>query len=293
MTPEAGLDVCQFLHDAAAILLWGSYIYLTVLTPKDVASALERRLGTFRRTAVAVVVVTIVAALPLESAFIGSGWPDALDASTVVAVLLGTSVGNAWIVQAALALVLLAASVAPSDWRRVPLTVAAGAVLASLALTGHAVMQTGPLGLAHRANDALHVLAAGAWLGALLPLAMVEQTLAGPSKSETADVALRRFSTAGHGIVAVILATGVANTFLVLGHWPTDWASPYQAMLAAKITLVLAMICLAVLNRYVWLRRSATAPIAGRAVSRTIAAEIALGVTTIGLTSVFGMLEPT
>ncbi len=292
MTPEAGLDLCRFLHDAAAMLVWGAYVYLATLVPGDLAAALDRRLGAFRLTIVAVAVVTTAAALPLELAYVGDGWADAFNPSTLVAVLFDTSVGHAWMVEAMVALALLAALAAPARWRQPAVATAAGAVVASFALTGHAAMHSGPLGLVHRANDVLHVLAAGAWLGALVPLAMVVQALADPARCRPADLALRRFSIAGHGVVAVILVTGVANTFLVLGHWPTDWASPYQAMLAIKIGLVLAMVCLAVLNRYVWLGRSGGAAGAARAVRRTIMLEITLGLAAVGLTSVFGMLEP-
>ena len=67
---------------------------------------------------------------------------------------------------------------------------------------------------------------------------------------EEAGVALRRFSAAGQVIVALVIASGAINTILTLGRWPIDWTSPYQAMLAAKIALVAAMVGLALTNRY-------------------------------------------
>lgn len=291
ITPEAGLDLCRFLHDAAAMLLWGAFAYLAALVPAEIATVVDRRLAAFRSAAVAVAVVSTAAALPLEAAYIGSGWPDAYDGSTLTAVLLDTSVGSAWIAAAAMTLLLVAATATPAAWRHKAVAVAAGALLASLALTGHAAMHDGWLGLAQRLNDALHVLAAGAWLGALVPLLTVMALLTDPERRATAASALRRFSSAGHVAVAAVLATGVVNTFLVLGHWPTDWASLYQAMLAAKIGLVLAMVCLAILNRYVWLGRPGK-PGAVALVRRAIVAETALGLAAVALVAVLGMLEP-
>ena len=235
ITPEVGLDLCRFLHDAAAMLLWGALAYLAALVPAPLASVVDRRLRVFRVAAIAVAVATTAAALPLEAAYVGNGWPDAFDLPTLTAVLFDTGIGSAWMVQAALALLLIAAAAAsPKAWRQVATAIAAGILLASLALTGHAVMHGGLVGIGQRINDALHVLAGGAWLGALVPLLIVMPGLGDPARRDAARAALNRFSVAGHGAVALVIATGVANTFLILGHWPTDWASPYQAMLTAQ-----------------------------------------------------------
>jgi len=66
--------------------------------------------------------------------------------------------------KAVAALMLLAALLVPR--RSTAVAIASGLLLASLALTGHSVMQEGWLGIAHRFNDAIHVLTAGAcWAG--------------------------------------------------------------------------------------------------------------------------------
>jgi copper resistance protein D len=75
---------------------------------------------------------------------------------------------------------------------------------------------------------------------------------------------------------------------------PTNWSSPYQAMLACKIALVAAMVCLAIVNRYVFVPPM-TRDIAQavQAIRRAIFVEIALGLGVVALVSLFGMLEPT
>lgn len=293
MDPEAALATCRFLHDAATTALWAAFAFLRALVPAALADDVGRRLSTLRTAAVSVAVATAAAALPIETAVIGNGWADVLDPATVRAVLLETSVGVAFIAQGIAALLLAATLLVPSGMRSGGTAVASGLLLATLALTGHAAMHEGSLGVAHRLNDAVHVLAGGAWLGALLPLLPLLRALEDRATSQDAGIALRRFSSAGHGAVAIVIATGVLNSMLVLGEWPVDWSSPYQAMLAAKVALVAVMTSLAVLNRYVVVPRMAhSRDGAIRALRQATLAEIALGIFVVGLVSVFGLLEP-
>ncbi len=293
MDPEVALAICRFLHDGATMALWGAFAFLWALVPAVLADGVGQRLSTARTAAVLVAVATTVAALPLEAAAIGTGWPDALDPETLRAVLFETSVGLALMAQMAAALLLAATLALPSRMRSGGTAIASGLLLATLALTGHAAMHEGGLGIAHRLNDAVHVLAGGAWIGALLPLLPLLRALDEGSRSHDAAIALRRFSSVGHGAVALVITTGVVNTVLVLGRWPTDWASPYQAMLAVKVALVALMTTLAIVNRYVLVPRMALSR--GdtiRALWQATLAEIALGFVVVGLVAVFGLLEP-
>ena len=293
MTPDAVLAVERAVHDTATLLCWGCFAYIATLVPHQLAVAVGSRLRGYRLTAVVLAVGTTMAALPLEAADIGDGWSAIPDWPTTRAVLFETSVGQAWQIQAVLAL-LLAATLAMPAWMQARATaVASGLLLACLALTGHAAMHEGGLGVLHRLNDAVHVLAGGAWLGSLLPLLLILRAIDKPSHQVEAALALRRFSTAGHLAVAAIVATGVANTLLVLGRWPTDLSSPYQALLAAKIAIVFVMTTLALANRYIVVPRMKRDPISSaRALRVATIVEIALGFGVVGLVSVFGLLEP-
>jgi putative copper resistance protein D len=291
--PEAALAACRFLHDGSAMLVGGASAYLAGLAPARLARDIERRLRRAGMVAIAIAVATAAAALPIESAALGEGWGDALDPAKLAGVLSTASIGTPWLVQIGGALGLAAAASLPSRPRTVAVSLAAALVLASLAFTGHAVMQTGPIGVAHRLNDAVHVLSAAAWLGALLPLLLVLRRLDSCEHRCEARLALSRFSTAGHVIVLLILLSGVVNTALVLGRPPTDWSSPYQALLAAKIIVVIAMVGLATANRYVFVPRLATDRAAGlAAIRRTTLVELALAFAAVALVSVFGILDP-
>lgn len=59
------------------------------------------------------------------------------------------------------------------------------------------------LGFAHRLKDAVHMLAAGARLGALVPLLPVLVPLDDPAWRRDAETELRRSPSAGHSAVAL------------------------------------------------------------------------------------------
>jgi copper resistance protein D len=166
-------------------------------------------------------------------------------------------------------------------------------LLASLSLTGHAVMQNGVAGALHRLNDALHLLSAGAWVGGLLPFILCLNRFDNPALEPQALLATRRFSTFGHFIVALVIVTGIVNVALTLHVAPIPFASPYQTLLSAKILIVGMMIATAVANRYVLVPRLTGE--GGRPVRKlkiNSVAEIALAIVVIALVSAFGLIEP-
>lgn len=92
----------------------------------------------------------------------------------------------------------------------------------------------------------------------LLPLCLT--LLRDPVIGADARAALRRFSFAGHFAVALVIATGVLNAMLILPPGSIDLGSTYRVLLAAKICLVAAMSCSALINRYVLVPRMRAAP---------------------------------
>ncbi|MFK0166728.1 copper homeostasis membrane protein CopD [Rhizobium sp. NPDC090279] len=293
MDTTTALQLCRFLHDASLMLLWGACAYLALFVPKALADSVWRMSARPFFIAAVIAALTALAALPIMTANIGNGWSDALDAGMVHDVLFETTVGVAWQAQAFAAMVMVGAFLLPEGKRRYGLALGAGLGLASLSLTGHASMLEGWMRQAHRANDILHVLTGGGWLGALLPLIPILRLLGRPECRAEARIALRRFSNAGHVAVALVILSGIVNTLLILKRLPTDWSSPYQMLLAIKIALVAIMAVLAIVNRYVFV------PWIGRKPERALLAlrlgsiaEIVIGIVVIGLVAVFGMLEP-
>jgi putative copper resistance protein D len=293
MSPDAALIVCRFVHDAAAMLLWGGAAYLAALVPGDLADDIARRLGRSGFAAIALAVATTAATLPIEAARLGDGWADAVNPDVIHGYLFETAAGWAWMWQATAAIALLLALSLPGRARTKGVALASGALLLMLALTGHAVMHDGWPGYAQRMNDMAHVLSAGAWFGALVPLAVILRRMTPDDTGEAARTALKRFSVAGHITVALAILTGAANTLFILGRPPVDWSSAYQALLSAKIAVVAVMVALALANGYVAMPRMNSdngATVAG--LRRCTLAEIALGLAAIALVAIFGTLDP-
>lgn len=293
MTPEGALYILRFFNATIAMLLWGGYAYLWLMVPCDLREKVGQQLAGARTVAIVALVVASASFLPVQAAFIGSGWPSALDGAVLRDVLLYTSVGKATLLRDLIAISLLASLRAPARMQPALMSCAAGLLLVSLVFSGHAVMHDGIIGALHRASTIVHVLSAGAWFGALLPFCLIVISLGKGRADPQAALAMRRFSSVGHFAVGLTLLSGVCNSFLVMEGWPEQWTRPYQMLLLAKFAVVLAMTATAVFNRY-WIvpRISTYRARSIRSLQKGAAFEIALGLIAIGLVSAFGMMSP-
>ncbi|HZC38392.1 MAG TPA: CopD family protein [Sphingomicrobium sp.] len=168
----------------------------------------------------------------------------------------------------------------------------AALLLASLAPISHAAAAgAGDLGAINAMGDATHLLTGGFWLGGLLVLAMLVP-------SHRADPAgllgpLRLFSIWGSYAVALLVVSGLINAFSILSLSAMSLRNAYFDVLLVKVGLALAMIALAALNR--WRFAPALRNGGGRAtrnLASSIGAEIALGVTVVGIAGYLGLMPP-
>ena len=105
----------------------------------------------------------------------------------------------------------------------------------------------------NRTSQVLHLLASGFWIGSLVPLLFCLRAMLNSEHAAGAQAALQRFSGLGHFAVAIVIATGLANGWLLLRDTGIDLTSPYQQLLLAKVSIVGIMIVLAIVNRYVFM----------------------------------------
>jgi putative copper resistance protein D len=169
-----------------------------------------------------------------------------------------------------------------------------GACLASLALTGHTQEQEG-LSFAVRVTaDGAHLLAAGAWLGGLVALLAVLPSRAAFGERSESDLGhvLMRFSGMGYGAVAILVGTGLVNTWYLMPALIVT--SLYSQLLIIKLALFALMLLLAALNRF-WL----VPAIAGSDAKKNlfqlrhhVIGEQLLGIFIVALVSVLGALAP-
>jgi putative copper resistance protein D len=287
---EQALALARFLHFSAAMLLFGSASFNGVVAPIALRPSFTNALRWPTISAVVLIVATAVAWLLIEAAQLGDGWSDAINPSVLGPLLTQTSFGQVWIARLGIAALLALSLALVGRTAARTLLLLSAVTLASLALVGHAAMTGETIGWVHRLNDAVHLLAAGFWLGCLPSVLVLVTFYQRGDLQADAVLALRRFSGVGHAAVALVLATGVVNTFLIVGKLPLDFSSPYQLLLATKIGLVATMVLIAVGNRYLVTPRLGTS--APRALTVGTMAELVLGAGVVTLVSVFGTFDP-
>lgn len=174
-----------------------------------------------------------------------------------------------------------------------------GLALGSLAWGGHGAMDEGVRGVLHFTADILHLLAAGAWVGALASfLALAKQ---GPNEKQFAVLARTSvgFAVAGTVIVAMLIATGIINFYLIAGtNLKLLFLSAYGRLLLLKLALFAGMLLMAALNRYRLAPRIEAAVSSGNiqaactALRLSLRMEFSLAVGILLLVAIFGMLSP-
>jgi putative copper resistance protein D len=285
------LAICRFAHFLSVMLAFGVSLYLWAYAPERLKAALSAAAHRGVLIASLVTLITGFVWLTLEAAAMADEWNAAIDPEAIAAVLTDTAFGHAWSLHLALAAALVAVvAFSRAEWAATSLLSAA--VLASLGLVGHAAMQTGVEGALHRANHAIHLMAAGAWIGGLIPFAMCLRAYQRDDLRKDAVRAMAGFSFWGQLIVAALVLTGVVNIALTSHHPPLPPTTPYRALLVAKLALVAIMILLALFNRFVLAPRLKASANALATLRATSLAEIALGCVVIALVSVFALLDP-
>jgi len=101
----------------------------------------------------------------------------------------------------------------------------------------------------HVGSDAAHLLAAGAWLGGLVPL---NYSIRDGQPIVDADRILLRFSSMGYVAVATLIVSGLVNSWLLVGSVSSLLKTLYGQILLGKLALFAAMLGLAAANRF-WL----------------------------------------
>lgn len=292
MTLAAFFALCRLVHFVAVMLMFGISLFTALLSPQRFSPLITRDLQPLLRVSVWLSAVTALLILAVQAGLMGEGWADTWHLATWWAVL-GTTFGEVWRWHLTVAWLALLALNLPDPKRANVLTGCSVLLLVSMAFIGHAAMHTGTLGLLHRLNHALHLLAVGYWFGCLLPLLACLRYLAQPPWRSDAVLALIRFSRWGHVAVAVAILTGILNSWIILGHWPVNLGSAYQRLLLFKIALVALMVLVALVNRYAIVPAMHKQPIlAQRGLVVACWSEIVLGAAALLLVSRFATYAP-
>ncbi|WP_030659363.1 MULTISPECIES: copper resistance CopC/CopD family protein [Streptomyces] len=124
----------------------------------------------------------------------------------------------------------------------------------------------------------LHLVAMGVWLGGLITLAIVLRSRGAAGRTVPAD-AVGRFSTMAFAAVAVLVGTGVYQSWRQVGSWEGLTTTSYGRTLLVKVAVVVAVLWVASFSRR-WTGRllHEAAPAAGtRTVSEPERVKVTVG----------------
>jgi len=231
----------------------------------------------------------------------------ALDIGEWIRLLGRSQFGTVWLVRHGvlllLAALLLLREREQSAADRLALRLEAGLLAAvaagAMAWAGHAAAVE-PGGLTAALLDALHLLAAGAWFGALAPLVVLLREASaerGQDARPFAVVAMRAFSRLALVMMTLVVLTGLANSWFQVGGIPALVGTRYGGLLLLKVALLIPILILARHNRSRLLPRlSGDGETIGRPamarLGRFVAAEAGLGLLILLITTGLSLSPP-
>jgi len=161
-------------------------------------------------------------------------------------------------------------------WRGV-MAVLIGGLVVTISGSGHPGVQ----GIPSVAIDVVHLVAIGLWLGALVVIVL-------DRRRWLADTTvINRFSSMSGFAVPLIVATGVLQTFVIVGNPLTLVDYRYGRMLLVKISLVIVIVVLGGVSRRILRRFGA------QRLGTSMAVEATVGAAIIAITAVLTGVPPT
>jgi putative copper resistance protein D len=305
----------RVIHIGATMMVAGGVLFLAFVAEPALRAAhgtpaaarVRAQSSTMTWISLAVTVLSGAAWLVLQSERVSDASLADLFAQGVIwTVLSETDFGYAWMVRLGLAALLAAILPWLGPSRRSPLLRAAAVVIAAalagtLAWAGHAAAGSGIEGGVHLTADILHLVAAAAWVGALVPLALLLMAVRIGGDRTLVDVAceaVSRFSTLGAVSVGTLLASGLVNGWMLAGSMPALFGTEYGRLLLLKVALFLVMLSFAAVNR-LWLTPalaralgSGPAERALRGIERNTVIEATLAAIVIAIVGLLGTMAP-
>lgn len=301
------LDVLVILLRLAqyggAVILLGTPLFLLYgLRPSDGAALVWPR--PLLIAAATVVALSSVAALGAQTAVMAGSIAEGLKPAALGFMITGTDLGPAFLGRALAAAVALVLLVFARPSRPVWIVVAlAGLVVsASFAWTGHGAATEGPGRLVHLIAAVLHSWSAAVWLGALAALLILTvRHPPAPADERVVHQALHGFAGVGTASVAVLMLSGLVNSWFLVGPDRLSGllTTPYGLLLTAKLLIFALMLVLAAANRFHLTPDLGSAlgdpedlRVAVERLKRSLMMETLLAVLLLALVAVMGTLAP-
>jgi len=294
----AALAFGRGVHLAAVLSVFGTLVFRAVIAPPGLAGAPAATAARLERRLTSWVWYSFAAALLTAGVWLAEQTIDMAEAGSadeILAalrpVLLQTRFGHLLLLR--LALLLTAAACFGGRRRGAWLAVAtglAGLSVVTQAAMGHAAAMGGAEGAGVASTEAMHLLAAGAWLGGLAPLCLAVASL----PPAHAAAAARHFSPLGFACVVVLAASALVQGLELVGSVPALVGTAYGLIALGKLTGFCVLVGIAAQNRFV-LTAALAGPApdaAGRRLRFAVAGEAGLGLAVVLAAGVLASLSP-
>jgi copper resistance protein D len=266
---DLGLVVARLLHYAAVTTLAGVSFFPLYAYAATEPKELSRRRQAVLLSAAFAAMFSGLLWFVCSLASMSGTWAGVTDHEVLSTVLNETTFGSVWMARMLLAVIVVSVTAVRPFWTAIAgrdlITACLAAVLlASLAGTGHAQIEEGWMNVIHVASDAAHLLAAGAWLGGLVPLGFIllDYSIGVGEPIVDVDRILLRFSSVGYVAVATLIVSGLVNSWFLVGSVSSLLKTWYGQILLGKLAFFAAMLALAAANRF-WLVPRMIEPRAG------------------------------
>jgi len=295
------LRLAQYL---GAVVLMGTPLFLLYGLSEPEARALQWP----RRLIIAgSVLLSLASAIALlaQTAVMAGSITEGLKPASLAFMMTGSSLGPAFLIRAliaaAAALLLIAAGPSRGIW--IAVGVAGMIAVASFAWTGHGAATEGAGHSTHLVAAILHGWGAAVWLGALVALLILalKAREGTPAADRTLYRALHRFSGVGTAAVAVLVLSGLINSWFMVGPERLSGlvTTPYGLLLTGKLALFALMLVLAAANRFHLtpdlgdaLEDPGNLALALRRLKRSLVLETGLALALLAVVAVMGTLAP-
>ena len=287
-----GLGLMRGLSVAALLSVFGALLFRTavagaVLQNRD-ADVFQRSWRRLFWASWSAAMATTIGWLVLEAASIANARTLLAAAVATSGVLADTRFGHVLLLR--LAVLTAVALMQGSGTRRLSTATILAAVATALqAGHSHAAAMEDGLGIL-LLSEVVHLLAAGAWLGGLLPLLL----LTASASPHAAAIAARRFSPLGIACVVLLASTASFQFWVLIGGLPGAIGTGYGLLALVKLVLFGLLLGLASRNRFRWTPAlEASAPAAARrALCSNIAIEAGLGLLVVLAAGLLTSLPP-
>src|SRR5437763_11098025 len=301
------LIVARAVHIAASILIAGSFTCEVVslgFTSVRECNDLREVERSLLRLAVWILLAALVSAVLwfwLEVvSMTGLSFVDSFSVSKCKIVLLETVFGHVWQFRLgviAVALALAVSGLAGNDAPRRPAILAlwllSVVLLVSLAWISHAAAAgVQPITLI---GDALHLCAAGAWMVGLVPGAIfLAPAQVSSAIAKIVPLVLGRFSTLSLCCVSVLIASGISNSWLLVGSIHA-LVTTRGCLLVFKLALFGILVGFGARNRLAIKASASTAQTRSRflqQIRRNVISEICLVAAVVVIVACLGVTPP-